>query len=387
MDTPYPHTVLMTGDTVGGVWTYATDLARSLGKRGIHTHLATMGRPLDSHQWREASRISGLTIHESCWKLEWMEDPWESVDASCSWLLNLERELSPDLIHLNTYAHGNLPWNAPVLMVGHSCVLSWWRAVKKREAPDRLNRYRQRVKEGLRAADMVIGVSRFMLNQLRSDYGPFHRSDRIYNGRHLPASHFVGKRDLIFSMGRLWDEGKNVRSLIQAAPGLRWPVCIAGEDHGQLQQRHENVRLPGRLSPDEVAGWLAKASIYVMPARYEPFGLSVLEAAMSGCALVLSDIPTFRELWGESALYVDPESPADIHRQIDRLTADTGLCRQMAEKARRRSRRYDPCRMAARYLHHYRELMAAGDVKTAAPQPNDTINSTQDNSEPDSEHL
>ncbi len=32
-----------------------------------------------------------------------------------------------------------------------------------------------------------------------------------------------------------------------------------------------------------------------LPARYEPFGLSVLEAALSGCALVLGDIPSLRE--------------------------------------------------------------------------------------------
>ena len=39
-------------------------------------------------------------------------------------------------------------------------------------------------------------------------------------------------------------------------------------------------------------------------ALYEPFGLAVLEAAQAGCALVLSDIPTFRELWDGAALFV-----------------------------------------------------------------------------------
>jgi len=394
MTTVQPHTVLMTGDTVGGVWTYATDLARSLGELGIHTHLATMGRPLDRNQWLEASQIPGLIIHESTWKLEWMEDPWESVDASCSWLLDLERELSPDLIHLNTYAHGNLPWNAPVLMVGHSCVLSWWRAVKKSEAPGRLNRYRRRVKEGLQAADRVIGVSRFMLEQLSHDYGPFRHSEVIYNARHLtqePPGHVVmasescaensterpaEKKNLIFSMGRLWDEGKNVDALIHAAPALRWPVSIAGEDRGLLGKSHENVRLLGKLTPQEVFTWLRQASVFVMPSRYEPFGLSVLEAALSGCALILSDIPTFREVWGESALYIDPESPDHIHQQIKRLTNDRELCREMAVRALHRSGHYHPQQTRDQYLRHYRELLNAD-------QPGETAGSTRVNLEPD----
>ena len=39
-------------------------------------------------------------------------------------------------------------------------------------------------------------------------------------------------------------------------------------------------------------------------ARYEPFGLAVLEAAQAGMRLVLSDIPSFRELWDGAATFV-----------------------------------------------------------------------------------
>ena len=51
---------------------------------------------------------------------------------------------------------------------------------------------------------------------------------------------------------------------------------------------------------------MARTAVFVSPALYEPFGLAVLEAAQAGCALVLSDIPTFRELWDGVALFVAP---------------------------------------------------------------------------------
>lgn len=69
-----------------------------------------------------------------------------------------------------------------MLAVGHSCVLSWWRAVKKEDAPARYDRYRRAVSSGLRAADIVVAPTRAMLDQLELFYGPLRRSRVIYNG-------------------------------------------------------------------------------------------------------------------------------------------------------------------------------------------------------------
>ncbi len=132
---PLPRKVLMTADTVGGVWTYAIELARGLADRGVEVALATMGEPLNVHQREKADRIPRLRVFESTFKLEWMEDPWRDLEKAGDWLLNLEERVRPDLIHLNGYVHGALPWSAPKVMVGHSCVLSWWQAVRGEAAP------------------------------------------------------------------------------------------------------------------------------------------------------------------------------------------------------------------------------------------------------------
>jgi glycogen synthase len=126
--------ILMTSDTVGGVWVYALELAQALTAHSCEVALATMGGYLSPSQVREAARIPHLTLYESDYKLEWMDEPWADVDEAGAWLLRLGQEVQPDVVHLNNYAHGALPWSAPVLMVGHSCVLSWWQARPHRQS-------------------------------------------------------------------------------------------------------------------------------------------------------------------------------------------------------------------------------------------------------------
>src|SRR5437588_3632759 len=208
--------LLLTTDTVGGVWTYALELASALTPRGVHVALATMGTPLDPGQRRDASRIRDLEVFESTFKLEWMRDPWKDLRCAGEWLLSLEDQLHPDLVHLNGYVHGALPWRAPTLMVAHSCVLSWWRAVKGEGAAAYWDRYRHEVTRGLRAADLVAAPSRAMLAALTDAYGPPPNARVIYNAR-APGPFQPQPREqkepFILTAGRLWDEAKNVQTL------------------------------------------------------------------------------------------------------------------------------------------------------------------------------
>jgi len=106
---PMPHKVLMTADTVGGVWTYAVELARGLADQGVEVALATMGEPLNDSQREMADRIPRLRVFESTFRPEWTEDPWRDVEKAGDWLLALEERVRPDVIHLNGFAHGSLP--------------------------------------------------------------------------------------------------------------------------------------------------------------------------------------------------------------------------------------------------------------------------------------
>jgi glycogen synthase len=361
---PVPQRILMTADTVGGVWTYALELARTLVHRGIHIHLATMGGMPSREQAREAEAIPRLTLHPSAWRLEWMDDPWDDVARSCEWLLELERRLRPDVVHLNTYVHGVLPWRAPALVVGHSCVCSWWKAVRGTDAPASWDRYRESVAAGLRAVRLVIAPTASMLRRLKEHYGPLPDARVVANGRD-PAlfrpREAEDKEPLILCAARLWDEAKNLAALDRIAPALPWATAAAGDcahpDGGERRPR--SLSSLGFLDRAALAQAYGRAAIYCLPARYEPFGLSVLEAALSGCALVLGDIDSLRESWDGCALFVDPGDDRALAAALTSLADDADLRRQAATRARRRADAFRPERMRDGYLRAYAHLLAA----------------------------
>jgi glycogen(starch) synthase len=346
MPDPLPQRILMTGDTVGGVWTFMLELARALGAHGVEVVLAAMGGEA------AAPAIENVTVHTSNYKLEWMDDPWNDVERSGRWLLDLERRYRPDLIHLNTFGHGALPWNAPVVLTAHSCVLSWWTAVRKLPVAAQWDRYRTEVARSVQAADVLTAPSNAMLSAVRRHYGPWLPEARVvHNGRSAAHFHAAAKEPFILTAGRLWDEGKNVAAVARAAARIQWPVYLAGDI---AAARFDGCHLLGRLAPEHLAGWYARAAIYALPARYEPFGLSALEAGLSGCALVLGDIESLRELWGDTALYVRPDDDAALAAALRTLIADPARRIELANRAAVRARRYTPEAMVEGYLYAYR---------------------------------
>ena len=353
--------VLLVADTVGGVWTYALELAEALIRRGVDVALATMGARLTADQRAAVRRLPELQVYASRFKLEWMEDPWDDVRRAGEWLLGLEQTVRPDVVHLNTFAHAGLPWQAPKLVVGHSCVLSWWEAVKGEAAPAAWERYRREVTRGLRAADLVIAPTTAMLIELQRLYGPLPNARVIPNGRRAGGHLGRAKQPLILAAGRVWDEAKNIAVLAAIAPRLAWPVCVAGEDvHPDGGQTHyQNVRRLGRLAPAQLARWLGQASIYALPARYEPFGLSILEAGLAGCSLVVGDIPSLREVWGNAASFVAPDDPGALAATLDRLIGDPTRRRALAARSLIRALELTPDRMAEEYLRAYHDLALA----------------------------
>jgi glycosyltransferase involved in cell wall biosynthesis len=360
MPAQQPDRVLMTADTVGGVWTFALELARALGEAGVGVALATMGGSSTREQRSEALTIPGLDLFESDYRLPWMDQPWDDVRRAGDWLLDLATRTGPAVVHLNEPVHGSLAWPAPVVAVAHSCVLSWWQSVRRGSAPPEWDRYRAEMRQGLHGADAVVAPSEWMLSSLRRNYG-IENGRVILNGRDAAAFSPGPKEPVVFAAGRLWDPAKNLMALEAAAASVPWAIYIAGDPSHPggtgTPLSAERLHLLGRLSTDSVAAWLRKASIYAFPARYEPFGLSVLEAALAGCALVLGDIPTLRELWDGSAVFVPPDEPEALQRALRGLIADSELRQALAMRARRRALTLTPQRMAAAYLELYAELL------------------------------
>lgn len=359
--------VLMTTDTVGGVWMYTVELAAGLQRLGAEVILAAMGGRLGESQWAQVGNMPRVRVFESDYRLEWMRDPWHDVEKAGRWLKALEKTLSPDIVHLNNYAHGALEWRSPVLVVGHSCVISWWHSVHGSAPPGDYLRYRHAVREGLQNADRVVAPSRTMRDALRRHYRPLQGAGFIYNGRDSSYFRPEKKEPMLLAVGRLWDQAKNIQAVAHTAGRCPWPVYVAG--HSRHPDGGETVlpgvNMLGNLGMNQLRSWYGRAAMYVHPARYEPFGLSVLEAALSGCALVLGDIPTMHELWSGAAVFVDPDDHHQLRNTLDRLAENDEYRIRLGEAARRRASHFSLEAMVGQYTDLYGAMLGEADVSVS----------------------
>src|SRR5690606_33768392 len=110
------------------------------------------------------------------------------------WLLSLENRFSPDVIHLNGFVHADLPWRAPTVVVGHSCVLSWWKAVKYEKAPAVWDTYKKLGSRGLQRADLIVAPTSAMLRSLEENYRYLQNTRTIANARD-PELFRVGQKE------------------------------------------------------------------------------------------------------------------------------------------------------------------------------------------------
>lgn len=353
--------LLITADTVGGIWHYATDLARALAAIGFEPIIAVLGPPPTAAQKATAA---GLRLIETGLPLDWMADDPGSAQAAGAALATLAAELKVQLVQLNAPALATARFKVPVVAVAHSCVGTWWDAVKTGPLPDDLAWRSELTSAGLRRADAVVAPSAAFAAVTKALHALPRLPAVVHNGRALAAAGDGLPGGFAFTAGRLWDAAKNMATLDRAAAQL--PVAllaagpVRGPQGGSIDLAH--VHRLGFLDDRALASHLAKRPVFVSAARYEPFGLAVLEAAAAGCALVLSDIPTFRELWGGVARFVDPDDADGFAEAITAQIADPGARLIAGAKAQKRARRFTTKAMADSMAAIYRALLPAAQV-------------------------
>ena len=351
--------LLLTTDAVGGVWTYSLDLARALAPHGTETVLAVMGPGASAPQRAEAGTIAGLKLIETSLPLDWLAETPGELRAAGAALARLAGEVGADLVQLHAPAlAAGADWPVPVVAVHHSCVATWWAAVRGGELPQDFAWRAKLIGEGLRTVDASVAPSVAHAAAVAATYGVRPRA--VHNGRAPLPLPGRARVDAAFTCGRLWDAAKGGDVFDRAAAFASVPFRAAGPLQGP---NGEEVGLAhaeglGALNEDALAAELAGCPVFVSPASYEPFGLAVLEAAQAGCALVLADLPTFRELWDGAATFVPSDDPAAIARAVDGLIADPDARDRAGAAALERAVRYTPATTAAGMMTIYRELAA-----------------------------
>jgi len=357
--------VLVTADVMSGSWTYARELVTGLVTRGVRVTLLTFGEiPLpDQTAWMD--RLHGLEYRPTAFRLEWMDEAPQDLPESSGFLANLVHEVRP--------CHGNLAVDVPRVIMVHGDLISWAQAVQGcTPRPTRwLQWYRETVVRGIAAADAVVAPSVWMLDTLRSIYTCPRREAVIYPGRNpIFFNPYISKDDSVLSVGRLVDAGKQVFLLTQHAHPF--PVCIVGAEQTvpvprvpiradvKVSTAEASVAIRGPQTEAQLRALYSRAAVYAATPRYEPLGMATLDAAFSRCAIVANDIPSFREVWGDAALYFrtnDASSLATILRQFD---SDRPLRQAYADRAFARAReRFTAHRMIDGYLDLYRGLVSA----------------------------
>lgn len=361
--------ILLTTDLIGGVWRYTVTLVRELTARGHTCAVAVIGIPSDE---QTAELPAGVEVMSRELRLEWMLDAAPDLEVGTGWVSTLARRWGADLVHLNHFAYAVGAFDAPVLVVAHNDLRSWFADVRGIEAPAGRDEYTALVRAGLAAADAVVAPTAYQSGRLAQHYGRT-AARVIHNGIHLPPpardERAASERPLVLVAGRAWDEAKGIAVLDEAIEvlGAEGPsIHLVGPTEGPAgeQIRVRNLVPHGEVPGDAMARFYQNAGVYIAPSLYEPFGLTPLEAAAHGCALLLSGIGSFRELWNGAATFFEPGSPRDLAVRLVNLVEDAAALDAQATAGRARARSaYTAERMADRYEALYRELTGmAGDT-------------------------
>ena len=358
-DRAAPHRVLLTTDAVGGIWTYTLDIARGFAAKGARVDIALLGPPPNAAQRDEAECVPDLTLIETNEALEWCMPGPEALDFCAERLAKLAAIRGATTVHLHSPSLlGEADWPAPVLVAIHSCVATWWRAVRGgADLPEPLAWQAAATKRGLNRAASVITPSHAFADAVRDVYELRRPITIVPNGSRTSPAVPAAQRSGALAAGRLWDAGKNIAAVDRAAAKLGMPVVAAGALNGPngaaIMLRH--AQAIGHINATQLRDLMARMMVFVAPAFYEPFGLAILEAARSGMALVLGDIPTLRELWDEAAIFVDPADDAALAAAVARLHADQELAANLRAKAQARAARYPiEATIAALWTEHRR---------------------------------
>ena len=363
--------ILITADAVGGVWQYSLDLARGLSRRGIETVLAVLGPAPSEEQRALAASVPMLKLVETGLALDWLAEDREALARAGEGIARLARKVDAGLVQLNSAAlAAEAQFDVPVVVVHHSCVGTWWQAVNGTALPEDFAWRTEMVARGLEAADLVVTPTAAFGEMVQRCYRLPELPRTVHNGRTPLAVPTAAPHDFVFTAGRLWDEGKNLGTIDAAAGALGVPVRAAGPLKGPngAEVIFDNIHCLGSLGEEELGRWLSARPVFVSAALYEPFGLAVLEAAAAGCALILSDIPTFRELWDGIATFVPPRDERAFTDAIASLVGDDFERAVQGRAAKERASRYRPDIMAAQMAALYRSLLprVAGPVLAAA---------------------
>src|SRR5581483_420073 len=230
-----------------------------------------------------------------------------------------------------------------------------------------------------RAADLVVAPSSRFLRRCEQLLGrSIQRGVAIHNGTDVSDLQIFAERcssDEPFVLTvTSFDEWKGVDVLIRAMAVLRdrgqfVPLSIAGDGPRRAETEglisalrlDGSVRLLGDQPRSAVVELLHQCTLFVLPSRFESFGMAVVEAMACGKAVVATRVDGVLEIIDDrkNGLLVEPDDPIGLADAISAFIADPNLRSRLGAAARERvNNRFLTSRMGEDYANAFREVMA-----------------------------
>ena len=275
--------------------------------------------------------------------------------SSAAGLMRALRRYRADLVHTHL-VHADV---FGALAAGRATLVS----TKHNDDPFRTGPFRVAERLLTRRAARVICITEALRRFNREQVGlPPEKLSVVHYGLDEPPAAWAADElelpegKLVVAVSRLVPQ-KGVDVAVEAMAGIDATLVVLGEgperEALQAQARALGVRLllPGRVG--DVTSVLRRADVLVHPARWEGFGLALLEAMLAGLPVVASRVSSIPEIVadGETGVLVPPDDPAALRAAIESVLADPG---ELGASGRERARReFSVAQMAERTLAVY----------------------------------
>lgn len=354
---------------LGGIQTHLMTLATAVSQLGHDVHVILPGTAVLNPMVTPMTE-AGVTVHRLT------NNPFTRRDRIqfILTLARLLRHIRPDLLHIQQSIPG-YDQKAPLVakLVGVPAIL-----ITEHDFPRPLGRLRDLLLPALsRLVDGVITVSNFSRDLLAGDPYPKDKIAVVYNGINLEEFTTMAEVERPFSplftigyLGRL-EPHKGIDDLIHAAalllpsqPNLHVNIAGNGPERPFLEALAQelgiadHVHFLGRV-PD-AAQFLRQLDIFVLPSRFEAFGLVAAEAMAVGTAVIVSDAGGLPEVVanGQTGLVVPVDNQPALAQAIAQLANNPRQRQQLIQAGQQRSANcFSAQRMAAETVQLYKKIL------------------------------
>ena len=351
---PQLKKLLLTTDPYGGVATFVTALLPHLVKE-YQVKIVAVGRcniPLTLVQVAADHDVELIPVREA---LEWMPGEEESVAEAEDIVEGLAYKYQPDVVHINSYGFAKVAEQYPTVLTLHSDLYTWFDNVEGSLPKGHQQAYKSLVEDSIYYSSAVVAPTQRYLAEASQFYKNLDKAVVVYNGIDTSDANLAEKEDMVLAAGRLGDASKGLKYLIEAAEAGCFSLWLVGSLPTDIHLP-EKVKACGQVTAERLYMLMSRAAVYALPALYEPFGYSYLEAASRGCALVGFSLSTLQEIWGDSMKYTQQRDARVLAHDITQLLEDKAALLGMQKLAKERSMLYPAHAMASSYMKIYNNI-------------------------------